>query len=531
MVETQAKPLPPPVQPDHPDRPASRRALDRGVLLAALLTLFAIGPLFYPGFFLSERGLIVPYEVVGLAERPSPTWLPRLADDPTLAQGPAPYWAARILLLAGLSPSGAVKAVFGGSLILAAVGVYILARRVVRAPRDQPEPVCWPALVAAAIVAALPALADALYVRGNLAEVWALGLLPFALWTSLAAARVVGEEREPDVPTIVIGAVLWAAIGLAHVGLMLAGLFVLAALRPRPEGWTGPAGGVVLAGAVWLVIAARHPITLGMPPAPPLDLAQVFAPPFSPAAARSLGPVAAILLLLSVAPLGVRRPAALALAAAALIALSLSFAAPIWQRLPALLSSPSQLLGVAGIALAVAGAQLVRALDLGRPMAATALAVMALVAGAPVFAAQPLAVREPTSFTPYLVDRDILLLEASLQAEDVRPGGTLTVVLVWQGRRPIGRDLTVFTHLQNSAHVVVAQHDGPPVEGKRPTSGWRPGEPHLDLHPIRIPSPLPPGRYQVVAGMYLPATGDRVGILAPNGRTSDAIMLGEIEIR
>jgi hypothetical protein len=531
VVDTQVKPQPPPVLPEHLDRPAPRHALDWGVLLAALLTLFAIGPLLYPGFFVSERGLIPLYEVVGLAERPSATWLPRLADDPTLAQGPLPYWAARLLLFVGLAPSGAVKVVFGLSLVLAAVGAYLLARRLARQPADPPQPVCWPALVAAAIVAALPPLAGAVYLRGNLAEAWALGMLPLALWTSLAAMRVVAGEPEPDVPTIVTGALLWGSIGLAHVGLLLAGLAVLAALRPRAAGWTGPAGGVVLAGAVWMVIASRQPIALGPAPIPVLDPAQVVAAPLTDAAAGSLGPVAALVLLLSFAPLGVRRPVALALVAAGLIVLSLAPMAPVWQRLPALVSQPAQLLGVAGIALAIAAAWLVRSSDLGRSLPATALAVTALVAGAPAFEAPPLAIREPTAFTPHLVDRDILLLEARLEADDVRPGGMLTVVLVWQGRRPIERDLTVFTHLQNSAHVVVAQHDGPPVDGRRPTSGWRPGEPHLDLHRIRIPDRLPPGRYQVVAGMYLPATGDRVGILAPNGRTSDAILLGELDIR
>lgn len=531
MVDTQVKPQPAPALPEHLDRQSTSHALDWGVLLAALLTLFAIGPLLYPGFFVSERGLITLYEIVGLAERPSATWLPRLADDPTFTQGPLPYWAARLLLLVGITPSVAVKVVFGLSLVLAAVGIYLVARRLVRQPPDHPEPICWPALVAAAMAAALPPLAGAVYVRGDLAEAWALGLLPLALWTSLAATRLVEGEPEPEVPTIVTGALLWSGIGLAHVGLLLAALPVLAALRPRAAGWTGPAGGGVLAGAVWIVIASRQPIGLGPSPVPVLDPVQVIASPLAHSAAGSLGPVAALVLLLSFAPLGVRRPLALALVAAGLSVMSLSLTAPVWQQLPALVSQPTQLLGVAGIALAIAAAWLVRAYELGRPLPATALAVMALVAGAPAFEALPLAIREPTTFTPHVVDRDILLLEARLEADDVRPGGTLKVVLVWQGRRPIERDLTVFTHLQNSAHVVVAQHDGPPVDGRRPTSGWRPGEPHLDIHPIRIPDPLPAGRYQVVAGMYVPATGDRVGILAPNGRTSDAILLGELDIR
>jgi hypothetical protein len=317
---------------------------------------------------------------------------------------------------------------------------------------------------------------------------------------------------------------------------MLAGLVLLAVLRPGREGWAAPVGGVVLAGAVWAVIASRQPIVLTPPAVSPISVQQVLAPVVADTLRPqdrftvSLGPVALLFLVLSFAPLGVRRPVRLVLTASGLIGLSLAVAAPLWERLPAVVGQPYQLLGVAGIALAVAGASLIRSLGLGRPMTATAIAVLALVAGAPAFSAQPVALREPTTFAPHIVDGAMVLLETGLQVDGARPGGTITVLLVWQGRQPVGRDLTVFTHLQNSAHVVVAQHDGPPVDGRRPTSGWRPGEAHLDFHQIRIPANLPPGRYQVVAGMYVPATGDRVGILAPNGRTSDAILLGEVDI-
>ncbi|MFN8533567.1 MAG: hypothetical protein U0556_08480 [Dehalococcoidia bacterium] len=539
MVDTEANPRSLPAVPANQallsgDR--FGRRLDWGLLLAALFAAFAIGPLLYPGFFYSHRGLFAPYEVVGLSQAPAASWLPTLAGDPSLSQGPLPYWAARLLLFAGIAPTGAIKVIFAVSMIAATTGAYVLTRRLARPTNDEPGPVSWPGLVAAATVGGLPFLAGLVYARGNLAEAWTLGLLPWALWSSLASTRLVDGEREPALVPIIVGAALWAAAGLGNVGLTIAGLVLLAVLRPRREGWAGPSGGLVLAGALWAVIAARQPLSFALGPVAPLDLQQVFSPVVSDALRPrdgltvSLGPVAALALLLTLSPLGARRPVGLAVFALIAITASLAVTSPVWERMPALVSQPYQLLGAAGLALALAAGLLLQAFHQARPMAAAAISVLALVAGSPAFTFQPVAVQEPTAFNPYLVDGNIVLLESGLQAGDARPGGSVVVLLVWQGRAPVGRNLTVFTHLQDQAHVVVAQHDGPPVDGRRPTSGWRQGEALVDFHQIQIPADLPPGRYQVVAGMYVPATGDRVGMLA-NGRTSDAILLGEVEIR
>ncbi|MCL6647874.1 MAG: hypothetical protein K6U89_06030 [Chloroflexi bacterium] len=537
MVDTEAK-LPVAQLEPAPRSPRSPRipALDWGILLVALLSLVALAPLFYPGFFYSHRGLFAAYEVVGLASAPSLTWLPTLAADPTLAQGPLPYWLARLLLLGGIAPTGTIKIVFGASILAATLGTYVLARRLTAQATVPPGPVSWPGLVAATTLAGMPFLAGMVYARGNLAEACALGLVSWALWASLAATGGRAEEPEPALLPVLASAALWTAIGLAHLGLQLASLVLLLALRPRREGWAGPLGGLVLAGAAWAAIAARQPLLLSRSSSAALDLQQVFSPVVSDALlpqeglTLSLGPLAALAALLTLAPLGVRRPLGLVGAAALLIGLALAVALPLWERLPAVFSQPYQLLGVAGLALALALARLVQEADLARPAAATAIAALALIAGYPAFTFQPVQVREPTRFAPAFVDQEIVLLETELRVAAARPGGIITIVLVWQGRAPIGRDLTVFTHLQDRAHRVVAQHDGPPVDGRRPTSGWRPGEVLVDFRQIRIPDDARPGLYQVVAGMYLPATGDRVGIRT-GARTSDALLLGEFEVR
>ena len=56
-----------------------------------------------------------------------------------------------------------------------------------------------------------------------------------------------------------------------------------------------------------------------------------------------------------------------------------------------------------------------------------------------------------------------------------------------------------------------AQSDAVPAEWTRPTTGWLPGEYVLDRHAIILPADLPAGKYDLVAGLYDPATGERLG--------------------
>ncbi len=86
---------------------------------------------------------------------------------------------------------------------------------------------------------------------------------------------------------------------------------------------------------------------------------------------------------------------------------------------------------------------------------------------------------------------------------DQPPRGVLLVTLVWRALAPMDRDYTVFVHMVDSDGRLVAQHDGPPAEGARPTSGWLSGEEIVDRHLIRFPEGLAPGPYRLLVGLYL----------------------------
>ena len=78
-------------------------------------------------------------------------------------------------------------------------------------------------------------------------------------------------------------------------------------------------------------------------------------------------------------------------------------------------------------------------------------------------------------------------------------------------------DYTVFLHLRDDAGQLVAQADGPPLAGWYPTSWWAPGEWVVDDHSFALPPTLSPGNYHLVAGLYDPLSGQRLGEEQPLG--------------
>lgn len=91
------------------------------------------------------------------------------------------------------------------------------------------------------------------------------------------------------------------------------------------------------------------------------------------------------------------------------------------------------------------------------------------------------------------------------------------VTLHWFAADKLDVDLTVFLHLRDEAGQIVAQSDGPPLDGWYPTSWWPAGEWIQDTHTFPLSAAVPPGAYHLVAGLYDPATGDRLGGEFPLG--------------
>ncbi|MBK8904053.1 MAG: hypothetical protein IPM53_22920 [Anaerolineaceae bacterium] len=96
------------------------------------------------------------------------------------------------------------------------------------------------------------------------------------------------------------------------------------------------------------------------------------------------------------------------------------------------------------------------------------------------------------------------LVGFSLDQSTVAAGETLNLALVWQGVTEMSESYRVFVHLLAEDGRLVAQSDGLPANWTRPTTGWLPGEFITDPHSLTLPNDLPPGRYSLVTGLYLP---------------------------
>lgn len=126
-----------------------------------------------------------------------------------------------------------------------------------------------------------------------------------------------------------------------------------------------------------------------------------------------------------------------------------------------------------------------------------------------------------------LADRAILLGYSATHGPLI-PGGDLDVSLFWQAQPALASssDLFAFLQLLDDDGQVVAAWEGPPVSWHA-TSAWQPGELVRSQHTLRLPASLNDGRYQLIAGLFDPDTGQRV-----EQRTgADAVSLEQVEVR
>jgi hypothetical protein len=126
----------------------------------------------------------------------------------------------------------------------------------------------------------------------------------------------------------------------------------------------------------------------------------------------------------------------------------------------------------------------------------------------------------------------VRLLGYTSSSDSVSAGDALTVTLFWQSDGRVTEDDHVFVHLQDADGQMVAQSDGVPVQGTRPTWDWRDREVFQDEHTLVTDARLPDGAYTLSVGMYDYSTGVRLLAVGPTGeRLSDGrIVLQDIQV-
>ena len=121
----------------------------------------------------------------------------------------------------------------------------------------------------------------------------------------------------------------------------------------------------------------------------------------------------------------------------------------------------------------------------------------------------------------------VALLGYDLETQD----DAVWVTLYWQAQAPMDRSYTVFLHLLDGQGKLVAQADGLPAAGARPTTTWAPGEVIADQRVLALPTVLLPGEYRLAAGMYVLETLERLPVLAPGGQPAgDSVSLGVVTL-
>jgi 4-amino-4-deoxy-L-arabinose transferase-like glycosyltransferase len=101
-------------------------------------------------------------------------------------------------------------------------------------------------------------------------------------------------------------------------------------------------------------------------------------------------------------------------------------------------------------------------------------------------------------------------------------GETNGLTLQWGVSRPVDKEYQVFVHLRDPSNgEIIAQADGPPLDGWYPTSRWTAGEIVVDDRDFPFPPNFPAGTYDLVVGLYDLDSGQRIG---------DEHYLGTVEV-
>jgi hypothetical protein len=116
---------------------------------------------------------------------------------------------------------------------------------------------------------------------------------------------------------------------------------------------------------------------------------------------------------------------------------------------------------------------------------------------------------------------NVAILEGyDVVAVEVTTGDGVGVILYWRALEGASAvDYTVFTHLLSPELQLIAQHDGVPVGGTRPTTTWEPGELVVDYHQMVFKEEALDytGPAQISVGLYNPAAPEERVPVATGG--------------
>lgn len=118
-------------------------------------------------------------------------------------------------------------------------------------------------------------------------------------------------------------------------------------------------------------------------------------------------------------------------------------------------------------------------------------------------------------------DSRIALLGYALPpAESARRGEAAYIVLTWRANQEIRERYITFVHLLDAQGHLWAQDDREPANGWFRTDRWNAGDATPDIYTLALPATMPPGDYQITAGLYNLANQQRLIAYDSAGRAS-----------
>ncbi|HFC12389.1 MAG TPA: hypothetical protein ENJ56_06055, partial [Anaerolineae bacterium] len=128
---------------------------------------------------------------------------------------------------------------------------------------------------------------------------------------------------------------------------------------------------------------------------------------------------------------------------------------------------------------------------------------------------------------------DITLQAFTISDNEPAAGEQLAITLYWQPLAQPAANWSVFVHLvQSATDQPLAQANGTPVNGLRPTKGWRPQEIISDEYQLQLPADLAAGSYQIYVGFFDTETFARYPVVVDGiAQPFDQLLLTTIQVR
>lgn len=240
-----------------------------GLLIAFVLSVFALRPIFHPGFFTMHDDtqvgrVVVMGRALRLGQFPV-RWVSDLGYGYGYPlynfYGPLPYYVGGALYALGISALLATKIMFAAGILLATWSMYTLARRAFGT---------WSAVLASILFTYAPYHAVQIYIRGAVGEFWAFAFFPLILLGAMLARE--GKTKQAILALsfgifgvvtshTIIGYVTVLGIGAAFGLGLLASIFRKNMFPFSPTLVAGIALGLGLSAFFWLPAMAEKSYT------------------------------------------------------------------------------------------------------------------------------------------------------------------------------------------------------------------------------------------------------------------------------